>query len=361
MRSISALLVFPLLAPSLAHAVLPITGNGNTSAPLGSEDPGFAHVGERSSGGLTLIYLGNGWVLTAHHVGETDLELDSIVYPRVPGSSVQLVNDDSSPADLRVYQVVGNPDLPELPILEIASVSPSIGTPVILIGRGFDQNSATTWLQPGPPAVLREGWKFGESGGRIRWGTNRIADPSNLPSVSTDGFVLDFSKPGDPSATEHEAHAVLGDSGGAVFARNGDGEWELAGVLHGTLDFEGQPNMTALDGNLSFAADLARFRDQLIPIVRPACSDETDNDGDGKLDYPADPGCSSAEATSEADGVSSLGGGGLAILATLLGAAAVGRMRGRAEAAVPRSAPMGDRRPRSRPQGERPGRAREGR
>jgi hypothetical protein len=33
----------------------------------------------------------------------------------------------------------------------------------------------------------------------------------------------------------------------------------------------------------------------------PACSDGLDNDGDGKIDYPADPGCSSAADTNETD------------------------------------------------------------
>ena len=46
-------------------------GTGNTTAP--ADDPGFAHVGNR--GGLTGVYLGRRWVLTANHVGEGDIEL----------------------------------------------------------------------------------------------------------------------------------------------------------------------------------------------------------------------------------------------------------------------------------------------
>ena len=37
------------------------------------------------------------------------------------------------------------------------------------------------------------------------------------------------------------------------------------------------------------------------PPAQPACSDGTDNDGDGKIDYPNDPGCSSATDTDETD------------------------------------------------------------
>lgn len=45
--------------------------------------------------------------------------------------------------------------------------------------------------------------------------------------------------------------------------------------------------------------------------ARPACNNATDDDGDGKIDYPADPGCSSLTDTDEADPVAQSGGGGL--------------------------------------------------
>lgn len=44
--------------------------------------------------------------------------------------------------------------------------------------------------------------------------------------------------------------------------------------------------------------------------ARAACDNSTDDDGDGKIDYPADPGCSSANDTDETDAVV-VGGGGL--------------------------------------------------
>ncbi len=45
--------------------------------------------------------------------------------------------------------------------------------------------------------------------------------------------------------------------------------------------------------------------------VRPACNNATDDDGDGKTDYPSDPGCDSLTDTDETDPVS--GGGGMPI------------------------------------------------
>ena len=37
------------------------------------------------------------------------------------------------------------------------------------------------------------------------------------------------------------------------------------------------------------------------PGGRPQCSDGIDNDGDGKVDFPSDPGCSSPSDNSEVD------------------------------------------------------------
>src|SRR5206468_1041110 len=39
------------------------------------------------------------------------------------------------------------------------------------------------------------------------------------------------------------------------------------------------------------------------PVALPACSDGVDNDGDNKIDFPADPGCTNAADTSETDPV----------------------------------------------------------
>ena len=44
--------------------------------------------------------------------------------------------------------------------------------------------------------------------------------------------------------------------------------------------------------------------------VLPACSDTFDNDGDGLIDYPSDPGCSSSSDTDEYNAPSGGGGGG---------------------------------------------------
>ena len=62
-----------LIVPLDAAPVLIATGDGtgNTEAP--AADPGFGNVGIVNS--LSGVYVGNGWVLTANHVGEHPIEL----------------------------------------------------------------------------------------------------------------------------------------------------------------------------------------------------------------------------------------------------------------------------------------------
>jgi poly(hydroxyalkanoate) depolymerase family esterase len=60
------------------------------------------------------------------------------------------------------------------------------------------------------------------------------------------------------------------------------------------------------DGNIDYPADpgcsSAADNDETdAPPPAPACDDGTDNDGDTKVDFPADPGCTSASDTDETD------------------------------------------------------------
>jgi hypothetical protein len=104
-----------------------------------------------------------------------------------------------------------------------------------------------------------------------------------------------------------------------VFIKDG-GVWELAGVMFAIGEYAGQPAELALYGNLTYAADLASYRSQIIEIARPECSDEVDNDGDSLIDFPSDPGCSDPSDPSERFSlfIPSLSMWGLALLVGLL-------------------------------------------
>lgn len=274
------LILFCTAAPRASAVVIGSEpGSGNTTAP--ADDPGFAHVG--SPGVATVVYLGNGWVLTANHVGDADVTLGGFVYPSVPGSRITFTNPDSTVPDISAFRIDPRPDLPILPI---RADTPEDGTPVVMIGHGLDRGGPITWGGHDGFVLLPTQ--------SIRWGTNEIEGSATLGGDAAIATTF------DAGATEHEAQGQYGDSGGPVFAKNARGEWELAGIMFTIDTYEGQPPSYALYGNATYSIDLASYRDQIIAAVRPECSDEVENDGDGLLDFPADPGCTSAEDLSEA-------------------------------------------------------------
>lgn len=274
MRFQACVLLIASLAAGPAGAVLLSTGDGtgNTTAP--ADDPGFLNVG--AAGSLTAVYLGDGWVITANHVSNSSPVFGGVSYAGVAGSSVQLHNTDGSLADVRIFRV--NP-FPPLPSLTIQTSAPAIGSNVVMIGRGRDRGAATSWGG-------YSGWLYAATG-TLRWGTNRVA-ARNLDVLGTRAFETNFSQSG---GTTSEAQAATGDSGGAVFLKSG-GTWGLAGILFAVGTYDGQPNATALFGNLTYAAQLSDYADEISGYLSlPVCGDGLDNDADGLADWPADPGC----------------------------------------------------------------------
>src|ERR1700748_2685593 len=75
------------------------------------------HVGVVNHG-ESGVYLGNyhgkSWVLTANHSGPGSFELGGITYPAVAGSTRQLSNPDSTPSDIVLFQIAGDPGLSQL-------------------------------------------------------------------------------------------------------------------------------------------------------------------------------------------------------------------------------------------------------
>lgn len=252
----AALLCAALLAPP-GNAVLLDSGDGtqNTTAPV--NDPGFAHVGRR--GGLTAVYLGDGWVLTANHVGMGTVTFDGETSEPLPGSAVRLANGDGTFADLLLFAV--HPP-PALPLLPIRTDPLSGGEGAILVGNGRDRGPATSWDPNGPPPPGPvDGWQWASSRS-LRWGTNVIDGFPVDPIANTFSFYTTF----DEGAPGDESQAADGDSGGAVFVHDGV-EWQLAGILFAIGVFSEQPAQTSLHGNLSYAGDLSLYADQILDTV----------------------------------------------------------------------------------------------
>jgi len=249
-------LVIALFAAVPGHAVIITTGDGtgNTTAP--ADDPGWANVGTLTTG-FTVIYLGNGWVLTAAHVGAGDVILAGQTYSAISGSAQQLVNPDSTPADLLLFRINGQPPLP---YLTIAWAPPTTTEVATLIGNGVNRGAATSWMGI-------DGFLWG-SGNTLRWGTAEISQTG--VNVTTDGTTQTFQTLFANGGTPFPAQAAVGDSGGAAFVKV-SGTWMLAGVLIAVDEYEGQPGGTSLFGTHTYAGDLSYYRSQIVPVVTPGC------------------------------------------------------------------------------------------
>lgn len=287
LRLVAALAI---LAVAPAQAVILGTGTGteNTTAP--PDDPGWANIGV--PGALAVTYLGGGWVISARHVGLFDLNFGGTIIEPLPHTRTFFETSPGVPADLHVYRILSDPGLPDI---DIATSTPPDGSEVLMIGRGRNRGAATSWGG-------YNGWLWG-AGLVMRWGNNRITTsgqniPDSVNPWSTVSIVTTFDLSG---GTAFEAQGAVGDSGGPVFYKNG-ANWELVGVMYAINEHPGQPPQRALDQNETFIAEVAHYSaDILTAVAGRACSDGVDDDGDGLIDYPADPGCDSAMDPFETD------------------------------------------------------------
>jgi hypothetical protein len=276
------ILVVCLAAPRIASAVVidTLTGTGNTTAP--ADDPGWSNVGKLGDG--TGVYLGNGWVLTASHVGGGSIVLNGGTYAMLAGSGTQLTNGGAAGkttvTDLSMFKLATTPaGLAGVPIAATASGS---GAAVTMIGSGRDRGAFTQWSVNTATGTNPWIWTEVQSGGNavgyktlstrtMRWGTNTVSisgSDSWINYSSIDAKVLGTSFTYDPFNYSTEAQAAYGDSGGGVFHKNGS-TWELAGLILTVGGYSGQPDpgANAVFGNVTYAADLSFYRPQIMAIV----------------------------------------------------------------------------------------------
>lgn len=260
-------------------------GSGNTSAPV--DDPGFANVGRR--GAASAVYVGNQWVLTAQHVGVGSVVFGGMSFSVDPGSDVILKNPTGSGltvlTDLRMYRLTSDPGLPSV---DLVMSSPTVAQEITMIGNGMDRavdqtfwdvtpvvSGPDVWTVTTGPVADVTGWETPGSKS-IRWGDNRVSslDTVNLgPFGDVISLITTFDQVG---GTAHEAQGANGDSGGAVFWKEG-GTWKLGGIINAvgtsaTFPYDGRPpGETGSDpypyfGRVTTAADLSEYRDQILAV-----------------------------------------------------------------------------------------------
>jgi hypothetical protein len=213
----------------------------------------WSYVGTVNGG--SGVYLGNGWVLTAAHIGIGNFVLSGITYPAVANSTVPIAGGD---ADLCLFQIATSPPLPPLPLstsLPVAFSPTQAGTPVVMLGYGGG-NDHLTW------------------GYDIVTETNQSVTPKGTGYVSNDfetdnGTVTYTTTGGTQTSITNTSAIVVGDSGGGVFAFNNiTGKWELTGINEAI----GTGNIGS-DGTFSAMVQLNTYAPQINAIISRPTSD----------------------------------------------------------------------------------------
>ena len=195
-----------VIAPPLSLAVsLFSTGDPtvNTTDPAGA----LANSGwqwEASFGPFCATAIGPHHFLCVGHVG---IPSNVVIYQGASYNITQWIDDPGS--DLRIFEVAETvPDYAPL-----YSRTDESGRNIVVIGRGTQRGNAV-YLNG-----RLCGWEWGVSDQVQRWGENQIA--------VANGYTLYASF--DQSGGANEADLSSGDSGGAVFIKDGS-TWKLAGI-----------------------------------------------------------------------------------------------------------------------------------
>ena len=180
----------------------------NTTAPIGDlSGSGWQYQG--SFGAFLGTAIAPQFFMTAKHVSDAGT---AFVYNGTSYNLLQRFNDPYT--DLSIWQIQGT--LPSFAPLYSSGDEP--GQPLVVIGRGTQRGGDVSLT-----GELR-GWLWGAGDGVQRWGQNvvtRIVSGGTLNQY----VYATFDQSGGPN----EAHLSVGDSGGAVFLREG-GVWKLAGI-----------------------------------------------------------------------------------------------------------------------------------
>jgi hypothetical protein len=157
--------------------------------------------------------------------------------------------------------------MPSLPVVNLATSTPSIGTGVIMAGFGRNRvQDATTNASTSDAVAVPDGTGYTTTLSQIkRWGTNETVkvNPSGPPSPVgtlniggrlTTAFTADFDQPASGQwLTNNEAQAVIGDSGGGVFLADGT----LSGII---VAVSGSDVTDAAFGEKTYFADIASYK-----------------------------------------------------------------------------------------------------
>ena len=272
-RRFLLVLLLPAVTDARAVVVAGANGGGNTSnnttaaqmaAQLGLGDTSFYdNVLPYSDAGS--VYLGwantvagpRAYLLSAMHINLSNTMLINAVSYSVTRQSI-------AGSDLALLTLSNaNGIMPPLPVVSLATTTPSIGTNIIMAGFGRQRvQDATTNALTSDAVPVTDGTGYTTTSTTLlRWGTNRVAGTQTVGSTETISTVFSQPNPGDWLATS-EAQAVLGDSGGGLFAFDGT----LLGIVSAISGTDPTKTQAAF-GQATFFSDIATYKDTIDTAI----------------------------------------------------------------------------------------------
>ncbi len=257
-----ALMLITLLVNTASlPAVLISTGSGDASSD--------ASVGIASYG--STVYLGNGWVITAGHVGSQDIQFGSTTYTPV-GGTYHTITLNGDLADIVLYQVQHSGTYPNVPAVPLTTSAPQIGDQVTAIGYGQGANQPQLYFS----SDAAYGYDLdGQQSVHQLTGTGLLANASVVanPSGVTGPVLLSNTSWNSTdvfSTYANQSNSFLltpGDSGGALLNSSG----QLMGILEAVYQYGDQtmPPTTGIFGEVSAAVSLYSYVGLINPIIVP--------------------------------------------------------------------------------------------
>ena len=233
-KRLAFLLAAALLSAPSARALI-IYGTGpldvnntlNTTAPASGAP--WANVVQFGTNNASGVYLGNGCVLTANHVGLVGSVLINGLSYVVDGSFTPLqVSEPPDVVDLKLIRILGSPPLPVVQNLPLNfSATADLNLNCTIIGWGVGKGAI----------VANQGWNWGGDSTRAqRWGTNKtLSTPVSAvySGYSYEALATSFNR----SLGSDTSEITIGDSGSALFQQFG-GVWKLAGLTTTVLQYQ---------------------------------------------------------------------------------------------------------------------------
>ena len=272
-RRFFLVLLLPAVTDARAVVVAGANGGGNTSnnttaaqmaTQLGLGDTSFYdNILPYSDAGS--VYLGwantiggpRAFVLTATHINPAS-------FMDINGLTYSVAEQSISGSDITLLTLThSNNIMPVLPIVNLATATPTVTTAVIMAGFGRQRvQDATTsaFISDAVPVTDGTGYTT-TSTTLLRWGTNRVAGTQTVGSTETIFTVFSEPAPGGWLATS-EAQAVLGDSGGGLF----DFDGTLLGIVSAISGTDPTKTQAAF-GQATFFSDIASYKNEIDTAI----------------------------------------------------------------------------------------------